>query len=228
MTDTIEKLLRDVPLFQRLDASELDRVVQIAIPRHYRKRMVIFMEGDERESVYFIRAGMVKAYKIDEEGREQIVSLLHAGDMFPHVGFFDPSPYPATAEVIEDCELLAIRIKDFEQLLVSYPSIAMKVMQILGQKILQLQARIQELTLQDVHLRTVHTLIRLGQEYGVKQEDGSILLSLPFTHQDLANMIGTSRETVNRTLNGLRRDKILEINKRDIIIRNLDELKAAF
>jgi CRP/FNR family cyclic AMP-dependent transcriptional regulator len=83
----IHKVLRLVPIYRDLDEEEMDRIAKIAITRYVRKKSIIFNEGCEKEAVYFIQDGLVKAYKTDEEGNEQIVSLLQTGEMFPHTGF---------------------------------------------------------------------------------------------------------------------------------------------
>src|SRR5690606_37376908 len=100
---------------------ELEHIWGISIQRSYRKRTIVFTEGADKEAVYFILDGLVKAFKTDENGNEHIVSFLKTGDMFPHTGFFNQNPYPATAEVIVDTHLLAIPVRSFEQLLTNSP-----------------------------------------------------------------------------------------------------------
>ena len=150
--------------------------------------------------------------------------MLHEGEMFPHVGFFDKGPYPATAEAIVDTQLIIIRVDDFNALLTERPGIALKVMKILGQKIKMLTERVQELMSDDVHHRTIHALLRLAQENGQEDEEG-ILLNTPITNQDLANMVGTSRETVNRILNQFKKKGLIEIIKRRIRLKDVEGLK---
>ncbi|MDY7220747.1 Crp/Fnr family transcriptional regulator [Halalkalibacterium halodurans] len=135
----------------------------------------------------------MKAYKIDEAGNEQVISLLRDGEMFPHVGFFDRSPYPVTVEVLQHTELVVIRVDDFDELLCHDPQLTMKLMQIMGSKIIELQERIQSFISKDVQHRLAHALINLAAERGVKKGDG-VYIQLPITNQDFANLIGTSRE----------------------------------
>lgn len=128
------EFLKQFLIFSGLNGEEFSQIEQIAIKRKYQPRVFVFMEGEEREAVFFVKSGLVKTYKIDEEGNEQVISLLQSGDMFPHVGFFDRSPYPATAEAVQETELIVIRIDDFNELLMKYPEMTMKVMQIMGKK----------------------------------------------------------------------------------------------
>ncbi|MGM0878145.1 MAG: Crp/Fnr family transcriptional regulator [Bacillota bacterium] len=160
---------------------------------------------------------------MDEDGNEQVISLLHSGDMFPHVGFFDQSPYPATVEVVQDAELLVIHINDFEKLLMQWPQIAIKVMKIMGLKILDLQERVQDFISKDVQHRLTHALLRVTVEHGEAQDAG-IYINLPITNQDFANMVGTSRESINRILNQLKKEKVLKVDRHGILIYDIDKL----
>ena len=218
-------LLRNVPLFRDLDDEELERIADIAIPRTFPKKTLIFAEGSPREAVYFIVEGLVKTYKVDANGHEQIISLLKKGDMFPHTGFFDQSPYPANAEAVKQTRTFAIPVRSFEQLLLSTPTIAVKVLRVLGAKIRELQEKLQEITYQDVRHRISAILLRLAEAHGTTQ-NGAVVLRLPVTHQDLASMAGTSRESVSRMLNDLRRCNILEMNRNHIVLNDVESLKS--
>ncbi|HET7658624.1 MAG TPA: Crp/Fnr family transcriptional regulator [Bacillales bacterium] len=217
-------LLRRIPLFSELNEYELQHICSITTTRVYPKRQYIFMEGEQREAVFFIQSGAVKTFKIDESGHEQVINILDKDEMFPHIGFFETNPYPATAEAIEKTELLIIRIDDFDNLLTQHPVIALKVMKIMGQKILMLQQRIQELISQDVEHRLVRVLIRLARESGRKEGNG-VHIHMPITNQDLANMVGSTRETVNRLLNSYKKANLLEATRQGISIHDVDRLK---
>lgn len=216
MSDNIQTL-RKVPFFYDLSADELALVWNIVIERFYRRRSTIFSEGSDKEAVYFIVNGLVKAYKTDENGNEHIVSFLKTGDMFPHTGFFSQSPYPATAEAIVDTTLLAIPGRSFEQLIIDIPQISIKVMNAMGAKIKDLQEKLQQLTGNDVQDRVIAFLGQLAQNYGV-EVDGVIHINLPMTNQEFANTIGSTRETVNRLINQLRKEGIIETKRNGFII----------
>jgi hypothetical protein len=109
MSKTGLQFLREIELFKDLTTEELQRVYDLAVERSYERGEYVFLEGQARESVYFIRRGIIKILKVDEEGREHIVNILGKGKMFPHVGFFQDSPYPGTAQVMESAVLLVIR-----------------------------------------------------------------------------------------------------------------------
>ncbi len=197
---------------------------EIAIKRTYKKKHLVFIEGEKREAVYFIQSGIVKAYKIDEGGNEQVISLLYEGDMFPHVGFFDTAPYPATVGIVQDAELFVILIDEFEELMIRWPQIAVKVMKIMGRKIVELQQCFQDFIYKNVSHRLVEILIRLVKEQGEHQVNG-ISIKIPITNQDFANMVSASRESINRILNQLKKDELILFNRIEIFIYDLKRLQ---
>ncbi|MBL4953795.1 Crp/Fnr family transcriptional regulator [Neobacillus sp. OS1-32] len=204
--EDIEKRLSDVPLFKELSSDELAPIVEIALTRFYKHKMYVFMQDDPLDRVFFIHRGKVKIYKTDFTGKEQIVSVLEPGEMFPHAGFFRKGHYPAHAEVIEDADLIVIPIDKFEEILISFPELCIKLFKVLGEKIIDLQGRLEAQVLHNTFEQIVLLLIRLCKTNGEKI-GGHYKLTTPFTNRELANMIGTSRETVSRTINQLKKKK---------------------
>ncbi|WP_236561217.1 Crp/Fnr family transcriptional regulator [Pontibacillus sp. HMF3514] len=223
MTERIQ-VLKQVPLFAELNEEDLIALQDITLKHTYHKKEYVFMEGEEREAVFFIHSGTIKTFKVDPEGKEQIINFLQAGDMFPHVGFFEETPYPATSEVMSEAVLFMIRIDDFNQFMLNHPEIAMKVMKILGQKISVLTQRIQEMNSQNVQHRVVYALIRLGQESGQLDKE-EIYIDMPITNQDVANIVGSSRETINRVLNHLKKLDLIQVSRKGIYIKDINQLK---
>lgn len=216
--------LQQVPLFHDLNIQELERVEEITISRFVSKKSTIFTEGSEKEAIFFIQDGLVKTYKTDENGHEQIVSFLKTGDMFPHTGFFNQNPYPATAEAIVDANLLAIPVRLFERLMMDTPSIAIKMMRVMGDKIRELQEKLQVLSGQDVKHRLLSFLLLLAEQHG-NTKANKITINMPMTHQEFANSVGTTRETVNRLLNQLNKEQLLEVDRNRIVILDIEALK---
>ncbi|MBS4209414.1 Crp/Fnr family transcriptional regulator [Bacillus sp. FJAT-50079] len=220
----ITEFFQQIPLFQDLTIQELDRLEEITISRSVSRKSVIFSEGVEKEAVFFIMEGLVKTYKTDENGHEQIISFLKAGDMFPHTGLFNKKPYPATAEAIIDCKLFAIPVRLFEHLMTETPSIAIKMMHVMGDIIRELQEKLQVLTGQDVKYRALSFLLKLADQHG-QMKDQQITINLPMTHQEFANSVGTTRETINRLLNQLTKENILVVDRRRIVIKDINRIK---
>ncbi|MFE8695726.1 Crp/Fnr family transcriptional regulator [Cytobacillus sp. FJAT-53684] len=222
--EDIEKRLKAVPLFRELEQDELSRIVEIAQTRNYKHKLYVFMQGDPLDRVFFIHSGKIKIYKTDSSGREQIVSVLEAGEMFPHAGFFRQGNYPAHAEVMEEAQLIAIPIDEFEKLLLSNPILCIKLFKVLGEKIVDLQNRLEEQILHNTYEQIIMLLLRLCKTNGMRL-DNSYKITTHFTNRELANMIGTSRETVSRTINQLKKKDFLLTDEEGFFLVNRDGLK---
>ncbi|NDI33784.1 Crp/Fnr family transcriptional regulator [Chengkuizengella sediminis] len=222
--EVIKSFLHQIPLFRELSDEELDAIVNITQLRKYRQRMLVFMQGDPLDRVFFIHSGKLKIYKTDLNGKEQIVSILQNGEMFPHVGFFRQGTFPAHAEIIEDANLFVISIKDFEKMLLQYPDVSIKLFRVMGEKIIDLQNQLEEKILHNTYEQIILLLIRLGKKHGVIAEGGFVQLTTQFTNRELANMIGSTRETINRTLNQFKKNNMLKENEQGFLI-HVEKLK---
>ncbi|WP_129688627.1 Crp/Fnr family transcriptional regulator [Gottfriedia acidiceleris] len=222
--DDIKKHLQTVPLFKELSEDELEPIISISSPRKYNSHSIIFMQDELLDRVFFIHTGTVKIYKTDANGKEQIVSVLQEGEMFPHAGFFRKGTFPANAEVIENAQLIVTPINDFEKILISYPELCIKMFRVLGEKIVDLQHRLEEKILHNTYEQVIMLLIRLSKSNGEKIGD-SYKITTKFTNTELANMIGTSRETVSRTLTQLRKKDAISLDSKDFYVINLCKLE---
>jgi CRP/FNR family transcriptional regulator, cyclic AMP receptor protein len=222
--DQIKKVLSNFMLFRDLNEQEIEKIVQISLSRTWKKNSYIFLQGEPLDNVYFIDDGKVKIYKSDVNGREQIVSILKKGEMFPHVGFFRKGSYPANAEVLEKATLVVVPIAKFESVLIENPELCIKVFNVLGEKIVDLQNRLEEQILNNTYEQIIKLLIRLGEKHGTKNEDGNVVLKNEFTNKDLANMIGTTRETVSRTLTKMKKEELIEMDEEGNMIIDPDTL----
>ncbi|HWO96592.1 MAG TPA: Crp/Fnr family transcriptional regulator [Bacillus sp. (in: firmicutes)] len=224
MSEVIKKHLQGVPLFKELTEEELQPIVDISQMRIYKARSFVFMQDDPLDRVFFIHSGKVKIHKTDVTGKEQIVSILQAGEMFPHAGFFRQGTFPAHAEILETAQLIVTPIADFEGILIKYPELCIKLFRVLGEKIVDLQNRLEEQILHDTYERIVMLLLRLCKSNGVKEQN-VYKITTHFTNRDLANMIGTSRETMNRTINHLRKKELVELDEEGYLLIHADKLE---
>lgn len=208
--EEIKNVLAQFSLFRELSDEELYNIVDISISREWKKGSHIFMQDEPLENVYFIYKGKVKIYKTDISGKEQIVSFLKDGDMFPHVGFFRKGGYPAFSEVVRDATLVVVPIDAFEKVLIENPELCIKVFKVLGEKIVDLQERLEAQILNNTYQQIIKLLLRLGNTHGKALPDGRTQITSEFTNRDLGNMIGTTRETVSRTLTKLKKEGLIE------------------
>jgi CRP/FNR family transcriptional regulator, cyclic AMP receptor protein len=218
------KQLHKLPLFKGLTEIEMSSIVSLSGTRRYKSGMHVFMQGDPVENVYFIHEGRIKVYKTDFQGREQIVNVLQPGDMFPHQGFFRKGNYPAHSEVVEDAVITFIPINSFENFLIQNPEITIKLFRVLGDLIVDLQGRLEEKLLHNTHEQIVLLLLRLAKMHGEDTEDGWRQLHTQFTNQELANMIGTSRETVNRSISKLKKQNMVRVSDKHFLVLDVERL----
>ncbi|MGG3871135.1 Crp/Fnr family transcriptional regulator [Brevibacillus laterosporus] len=222
--DLIQKHVRNIPLFNELLDEELQTIVDISQVRTYKARSFVFLQGDPLDRIFFIHSGKVKIQKTDKTGREQIVSVLQAGEMFPHAGFFKKGTFPANAEILELAELIVIPIVDFENVLLQYPRLCITLFKTLEEKIVDLQNRLEEKILHDTYEQIIMLLLRLCKSNGIQIQD-KYKITTQFTNRELASMIGTSRETINRTINRLKRKKLIDIDENGFFILTPERLQ---
>lgn len=224
-TKSVQQLLQNFPIFKDLTDFEMEPIIELANNRFYKSGSYVFMKGDPLKNVYFIYQGKIKIYKTDFHGKEQIVNVLQPDDMFPHQGFFRQDDYPAHAEVLEDAVLIYIPIHSFENFLLTHPEICVKLFRVLGDKIVDLQNRLEEKILLNSYEQIIMLLLRLAKNYGEKTMGNDIRITSQFTNQELANMIGSTRETVNRTLTQLKKKQLLTIDASGFFLLNVDKLE---
>ena len=226
MNDSGKKeYLRQTPIFSGLSEKELDEMAPLVIHRRLKKDTVVFHEGDPGSAFYLVRKGRVKIYKVAPDGREQVFSIMGDGQIFGDVPAFDGGPYPATAATMTDSEIYLMRREDFQQILRRHPEIALKVIQVLGARLRHALELVRDLSFKQVPHRLAGLLIKLGEEYGEESPEGT-LINLSLSRQDLAAIVGTSRETVTRELKKMERAGLVRINRRLITIVDQPGLSA--
>ncbi|CQR46997.1 Global nitrogen regulator [Paraliobacillus sp. PM-2] len=224
MSDDVIHMLKLFPLFRDLSNEELQLIKSLLRFKKYKKGTHIFMQEEPLSCIYFIKQGRVKIYKNDINGRVQIVNILTQGEMFPHQGFFRHSHYPANAEAMDELELFSLPITSFESLLSEKPTLSVKLIYILGNLIVDLQNRLEEQILHNSFEQIVMLLLRLGEKHGIPSHDDWIIINQPFSNQELANMIGSSRETVSRTLSQLKKQQAIKKEETGLLSIQSDKL----
>ena len=222
---TRKDYLRQTPVFSGLSDEELEEIVPLVVKRRLRRDTVVFHEGDPGSAFYLVKTGRVKIYKSSAYGREQVLSILGDGQIFGDVPTFDGGPYPATAATMTEAEIYLIRREDFQGILRRHPEIALKVIQVLGARLRQSLELIRDLSFKQVPHRLAGLLLRMAREHGEQTAAGT-LIPLSLSRQDLADIVGTSRETVTRELKKMERAGLLKVNRRQIIILDHERLEA--
>jgi CRP/FNR family transcriptional regulator, cyclic AMP receptor protein len=207
--------LKAVPFFTQLSDRELDVVRAVASEKSYPKNAVVLTEGEMGDSLYMIQSGKVKVFIGDEDGREIILKILNPGDFFGEMSMIDKQPRSASVTTIEAATFLVLTHAAFEKCVEQAPRIAAMVMQILAQRVREADRKIGTLALMDVYGRVASTLLELSV-----YSNGKLMVGEKLSQQDLANMVGASREMVNRILKDLSDRGFISIESKSITIIN--------
>ncbi len=217
-------LLRKIPLFSSLKEEELDALKKVTHTKNFPKDKIILLEDEEGDTLFIILSGQVKVTSFSESGKEVIFSLLGAGDFFGDLSLLDGKPRSASVISIEDSRIQLIRRSDFNQLIQEYPTIALKLMEELALRLRKADERIESLALLDVTGRVAGILLQFAEERGFVTKKMAVIKSRP-THQELANMVGTTRETVTRVLKQLEQKKYIQMSGKDVTIIDVELFK---
>jgi len=220
-------LFRKFVLFAELDDRELAAVAAVAKSRRYAKDDVVFHADESGDVFCLIKEGQVKVTMISPEGKEIILSMLGPGDFFGEMALLDNEPRSATVIATEPLEIVTIWRNDFLQILSEQFSITKKVLAELSRRLRSASNRIESLATMDVYGRLARFFLDLARENGKALDNGYVAVTRP-THQSIANMIGTSRETVSRLIHDLMKQNLLLSEGKTIYLRStaLDQFRA--
>ena len=211
------ELLKRVPLFRGLSDVELDALAGVTQVRRFPKDCMVIWADGEGDAFFVIHAGRMKVSMNTPEGREVILSVLGEGEFFGDMSLLDGQPRSANVVTLEDSEVLIIRRQDFLQALERYPSVAVRMMVTLASRLRRADRQIASLALLGITDRICSVLLTLAESQGVKTAEGLVIPNRP-THQVLASMAGTARETVTRVLRRLSREGYIACRGREIVI----------
>lgn len=216
--------LRQISIFSELESEFLEEIYKISRVRKYEKGRIIFMEGEPGEAFFYIKSGLVKISKLSRDGREHILHVLNEGHVFAEVTFFSNTEYPATAEVLEEAEIGIIKNEDLEKVIKENPDLSLQLIKYLNKRLVEAHMKIRNLALYDTYERTAQALVKLAEDYGKKSSKG-VNLDINISRQELANIVGTTRETVIRALTAFKKERLIGIEKNTITIIDLESLK---
>ena len=204
----------EAQLFPELTSESLNRIAEHGTVRSYPRHAVLIHEGDRTDAFYIILGGKVKVYASDEDGKEIILNIQGPGEYFGELALIDSAPRSASVMTMEPSKIAVISRADFERCLADNPSIAIELIRSLAQRVRSLTESVKSLALLDVYGRVARTLLDLA-----KEEDGVLAVRQRLTHQDIANMVGASREMVSRIMKDLVNGGYIHIADRVITIR---------
>ena len=207
-------MLNVIPLFSNLEPAQLASIGAHAALRVYEKGDLIVKQGEIADSFYILAAGQVKVF-VSKDEKEVIVGTLVAGEFFGEISLFDQEPRSASVEALERCYVQQLSYKSLQKVMDRSPHIAKKMMQGMSQRLRHADRQISTLALMNISGRVSRALLELAIV-----SNGQKIVGQPFTQKNLADMIGASREMVNRTLRALNEPGYIEIHRKSITILN--------
>jgi len=207
-------LLRNVPIFAGLPESQLQLLTRVVGRKSYPRNSTVIAAGDPTDALYIVISGRLKVMMSDDEGREVILAILSQGEFFGEMGLIDESPRSATVIAIEPCELLTINKLDFKKCLQENFDICTGVLKGLVRRLREADRKIGSLALMDVYGRVARLLMEMAETV-----DGQKVVTKKLPKQDIAKMIGASREMVSRVMKDLQTSGYIEVKAGSIFLR---------
>jgi len=211
------ELLQTVSIFWDLKPEELGYIAEKMIARHYENGNYIFLEDSDGEQCFFVLKGSVKVTRLSKDGREVILAMLNKGDFFGEMSLLDGESRSANVIALEKTEVLTLDRNDFLDVVNDYPQIAVQLLKELAGRLRKSDRQIASLSLSDAEKRIALCIIRFADEQGVIQ-NGRVSIPKTPIQQDIANMAGTSRETVSRALSILEKEDLIARKGRELMI----------
>ena len=206
-------LLQNIPLFAGLPAAQLDQIAKMMVPRKVTRNTLLVRAGAITDSLFVIVSGSAKVLNQDTEGNEVILTILGAGECFGEMGLIDGSPRSADVVANESCELLMISKADFTQVLAENVDLCLNIMKSLVLRLREANRKIESLALMDVYGRVAKQLLDLSV-----LEHGQRVIRKKVSKQDLAKMVGASREMVSRVMKDLEGSGYIRIEEGRIVL----------
>lgn len=221
------EFLSFVPIFSDLPQAELDKIEKIGSRKHYEKNEVILVEEDAGNALFVIVSGKVKVSRTSGDDREVILTILSDSDFFGEMAILDGLTRSATVTAIEKSELFLIQRNDFLNLLKNYPEVAIALLQELTKRLRAADMKIKALSLKDAEGKVATVVLQLADDIGKIRQGKVEIEKLPM-QQDLANMAGTSRETISRTFHSFAKKGLIEIEGSKLRILDYEKFKEMF
>lgn len=217
--------LKKVPILADFPSDVAAALAEVVEMKEIRRRQVIYLPGDPGNAVYLVNGGRVKVSKVTRDGKELTLAYRGPGEIFGEACLIDGGPREEMAEAMENALITEIQRAEFERLLQTQPMLGYRMTKVLAQRRREVEAKIENLVFKDVNSKLAELLLRLATEYGVDDARGT-LVALKITHQEMANLIGSTRETVSLTLAQFKRKGLIQTEGRKVIVADREGLRA--
>ncbi|MCB4209000.1 Crp/Fnr family transcriptional regulator [Arthrobacter sp. UM1] len=219
------EVLRRAPLFASLGDDAFHLLTKELAEVNLSRGSSLFKEGDQGEELYFIVSGKVKLGRKAPDGRENLLAVLGPGELFGEMALFDPSPRTATATAVSETRLVGLKHSNLRDVLQTRPEVSMQLLQALARRLRRTNESLADLVFSDVPGRVAKALLDLADRFGRPAPDG-ILVPHELTQEELAQLVGASRETVNKALAEFVQRGWLRLEARAVVILDLNRLRG--
>mgnify|MGYP005839097519 CR=1 FL=1 len=216
--------LANFNLFEDLSNDKMESLGSVTYMHNFAKNQPIYFAEETSNSIFFLKKGRVKLTRMSSEGKEMIVALVNPGEVFGEMAIIDDGNRTDTAFALDETVICAISKSDFKEFIESNPELNPKVTKLIGLKLRQFSEKIEDLVFKDAPTRVISFLLKLAEKQGKKI--GEEIFVKPFlTHQDIAELTACTRQTVNTILTDLREKKLINFDRKKLIIKKDLELK---
>jgi CRP/FNR family transcriptional regulator, cyclic AMP receptor protein len=210
--------LHEYELFKDLNPAELELLGKRSQATIVPKREYIFTPDSPSDAVYMLKKGRVRISRLSETGKHFTLVILEPGDIFGENAIFGDEPRRNFAEALDDAHICLIDKRDFETIAAQNPRMSLKLAQIVEQRLEEAQEQMENLVFYDVQTRLARLLLKLADIHGKRVEQGAVQIDLKLTHEDIASLIGSTRETTSKILNEFKAAGYIDVVKRHIVL----------
>jgi CRP-like cAMP-binding protein len=216
--------LENFNMFKGLKMDSMQILSKISSMQNFSRNQPVYFAKEPSNSIFFLKSGRVKLSRIASDGKEMILGLVSKGEVFGEMAYLDEEERKDFATALDECLVCAINKDDFKRFVEQNPELNLRLTKLMGLKLRKYSERIEELVFKDAEQRVISFLLRLAEENG--KQIGEEFFVKPFLkHQDIAELTACSRQTVNSVLTQLREKRIINFDRKKLIIHNKEELK---
>ena len=216
--------LKDFNLFESMSDAQMQHVAKITSMAQLQKNQPIYFPSQPSTNIYFLKEGHVKLFQLSEDGREFIFDILGPGEIFGESGLTDEETMQDFASVLDSALICTMKKTDFETMLKKNPEMNLRLTKWIGLRLRRFEEKVNDLVFKDAPKRIISFILRYAEDFG-KMKKGVISVDAFLSHQEIAHLTATSRQSVTTVLNGLREKGIIQFDRRQLQIMNFGKLQ---
>lgn len=213
-------LLKSCELFEQLPAAALERLEQLSQKKSFARKELIYLPSDAADSIFVVTEGRVRIYHINPDGKEAVLGFINQGELFGELAALEATDRNEYAEAMEKTTLVKVPSEGLQQAMETSAQFTLGITKLIGLRRRRIEQRLKSMLFRSNRDRLVHLLLELAEQYGRVHPEG-LALGIKLSHQELASIIGSTRETVTVVLNEMQEEGLLTIKRRQVILKKL-------